>query len=234
MKKILVIEDEELVRLNILELLEAENFEGIGAEDGLVGVQLAQDQKPDLIICDVMLPGLDGYEVLTTLRQDPATAIIPLIFLTAKAARRELRQGMELGADDYITKPCTPDELLRAIVIRLAKHTTTTQQHTNESEQVKLLEQKLQESQTLSKTKDQILNNFCQELRNPLSNINMALHMLKTSPAGPQRDRCLKVLQEEFTREISLLNQVSQLQDFLTPENAKLLHGFNLLRSKTD
>jgi DNA-binding response OmpR family regulator len=234
MKKILVIEDEELVRLNILELLEAENFEGIGAEDGLVGVQLAQDQKPDLIICDVMLPGLDGYEVLTTLRQDPATAIIPLIFLTAKAARRELRQGMELGADDYITKPCTPDELLRAIVIRLAKHTMTTQQHTNESEQVKLLEQKLQEFQTLSKTKDQILNNFCQELRNPLSNINMALHMLKTYPAGPQRDLCLKVLQEEFTREISLLNQVSQLQDFLTPENAKLLQGFNLLRSKTD
>lgn len=121
MKKVLVIEDEESIRENILDLLDAEDFEAKGAENGLVGVQLARQFCPDMILCDVMMPELDGYGVLTTLRKDPATATIPFIFLTAKADRADLRQGMSLGADDYVTKPCTPAELLSAIGIRLEK-----------------------------------------------------------------------------------------------------------------
>jgi CheY-like chemotaxis protein len=121
MQKILVIEDEESIRTNILELLEAEGFSGISAENGSIGLQLAQEQRPDLIICDVMMPELDGYTVLAILRQDPATAMIPFVFLTARSDAADLRKGMELGANDYLTKPCTPTELLQAISTQLKK-----------------------------------------------------------------------------------------------------------------
>ncbi|MBE9126439.1 MULTISPECIES: GGDEF domain-containing response regulator [unclassified Coleofasciculus] len=120
-KKILVIEDETFVRENILELLDAEGIEGIGAENGNIGIDLAREQKPDLILCDVMMPALDGYGVLTALRQDSALTAIPFIFLTAKAAKADFRQGMELGADDYLTKPFTRAELLGAIATRFKK-----------------------------------------------------------------------------------------------------------------
>jgi CheY-like chemotaxis protein len=115
MKKILVIEDEVQTREIFLECLEAEGFDAIGAENGLVGVQWAKEQLPDLVICDIIMPELDGYGVLTTLRHDPVTAIIPFIFLTAKTAEAERRYGIELGAKDYLTKPCTAEDLLRAI-----------------------------------------------------------------------------------------------------------------------
>jgi len=115
MAKILVIEDELSVRDNILELLEANNFQVTESDNGLAGIQLATQQLPDLIVCDVMMPELDGYEVLTALRSNPATQTIPFIFLTAKASRDDWRQGMELGSDDYLTKPFTAKELLSAI-----------------------------------------------------------------------------------------------------------------------
>ncbi len=121
MNKILVIEDEELVRENILELLDAEGFDTINAPNGTIGVELATKQKPDLIICDVMMPDIDGYGVLSTLRQNLETATIPFIFLTAKADKSDFRQGMNLGADDYLTKPYEPGELLGIIATRLKK-----------------------------------------------------------------------------------------------------------------
>lgn len=114
-KKILVIEDEQLLQENIMELLDAENFEVFGAGDGKVGLKLAQQHLPDLIICDVMMPELDGYGVLRALRQNPATATIPFMFLTAKADKMDLRRGMELGANDYVTKRFTRLERLGAI-----------------------------------------------------------------------------------------------------------------------
>ncbi|BAT55812.1 Response Regulator Receiver Signal Transduction Histidine Kinase [Nostoc sp. NIES-3756] len=124
MSKILVIEDDINVRQNILDLLESEGFNLIEAHNGLLGVQLAQEEIPDLIICDVMMPELDGYGVLQALRQSSETAIIPLIFLTAKSDKTDFRQGMEMGADDYIVKPFTRKELLAAIACRLEKNIT--------------------------------------------------------------------------------------------------------------
>ena len=121
MKTILVIEDETGVRENLIDLLEAEDFDAIAATNGREGIELAKKRLPDLILCDVMMPELDGYGVLTELRQDPATAIIPFIFLTAKAAKGDTRQGMELGADDYLTKPFNREEILAAIFTRLEK-----------------------------------------------------------------------------------------------------------------
>jgi EAL domain-containing protein (putative c-di-GMP-specific phosphodiesterase class I)/AmiR/NasT family two-component response regulator len=121
MTKILVIEDELAVRENLLELLEAENFETIEAENGQIGIEKAIHETPDLILCDLMMPEIDGYGVLTSIRSEPTTATIPFIFLTAKSAKGDFRQGMDLGADDYITKPFTRAELLSAIISRLSK-----------------------------------------------------------------------------------------------------------------
>ena len=121
MIKILVIEDEVLLRANTVQILTFEDFHTIEAENGLLGVQLAQEQIPDLILCDVMMPELDGYGVLVALRQNPLTSAIPFIFTTAKASHADLRQGMELGADDFLSKHFSADELLAAISTQLKK-----------------------------------------------------------------------------------------------------------------
>lgn len=132
MTKILVIEDDPTVRTLILKLLKAEGFDVVSGENGLMGVELAFAHEPDLIICDVMMPECNGYEVLNRLRQHPATARIPFIFLSAKADRGDLRQGMDLGADDYLTKPFRRAELLGAISARLNKQATITQPYIDE------------------------------------------------------------------------------------------------------
>lgn len=155
MAKILVIEDEESIRENILELLEAENFEGIGAINGKVGIKLAIEQIPDLILCDMMMPEVDGHGVIKALRSEPLTATIPFIFLTAKADKVDIRTGMELGADDYITKPCTPQELLKAIAIRLEKQKTISRQS----------------QKTLDELRTNISMSLPHELRTPLNAI---------------------------------------------------------------
>ncbi|WP_392534012.1 response regulator [Nostoc sp. C117] len=120
-KKILVIEDDSVTRNLYLKGLEAKGFDMIGAQNGRIGIQQAYKDTPDLVICDITMPDMDGYGVLTTLRQDPVTAIIPFIFLTGSSTRADVRKAMELGADDYLTKPSTLDELLRAIATRLQK-----------------------------------------------------------------------------------------------------------------
>ncbi len=122
MTTVLIIEDQSDVRENIEAILGLEGYETLTAEHGVIGVKLAKAHRPDLILCDVMMPNLDGYGVLQELRQDSSTASIPFIFLTAKAERASLRSAMELGADDYLTKPFTLEELLNAITARLAKH----------------------------------------------------------------------------------------------------------------
>ncbi len=121
MKKILVIEDHADVRENLLEILELSGFEAIGAENGKIGVEKALASPPDLVLCDVMMPELDGFGVLNILSKRPATADIPFIFLTAKAEKDDVRRGMNLGADDYVTKPFYKDELLSVIETRLQK-----------------------------------------------------------------------------------------------------------------
>ena len=121
MNKVLVIEDDAAVRSNILDLLEAEGFIGLGAADGRQGVELAVQQLPDLVICDVGMPGIDGFEVFEILSGRPATAALPFIFLSARAERSDVRRGMALGADDYLTKPFTRVELLDSIRVRLKR-----------------------------------------------------------------------------------------------------------------
>src|SRR6185369_6854601 len=128
MKKILIIEDEPEMRRNLLMILKLEKFQPLGAENGSVGLSLARREKPDLILCDVMMPELDGYGVLNALREDPELAATPFIFLTAKGEKTDQRCGMNLGADDYLTKPVARADLLNAISSRLRRSEQTAQQ----------------------------------------------------------------------------------------------------------
>ena len=239
MKKILVIEDEQTVRESILDLLEAEGFSGMGGENGNVGLQLAHDNHPDLILCDVQMPDLDGYSVLTNLRQATNTADIPFIFLTARGTKADIRYGMELGADDYLTKPCTATELLGAISGRLSKQAALLERYNKQAAKTQTqlpdpasrpdsAQQPVVET-NYSSSRDGLLNHFYQELRNPLSNINMALHLLKTAPIATQFDPSIVTIQQEYGRELSILQQVYKLQDFLMPESATLLQSCKLI-----
>lgn len=121
MKKILIIEDNTDVRENLAEILELSGYHSITAENGKIGVEKAMQDQPDLILCDVMMPELDGFGVLHILSRNQRTADIPFIFLTAKAERDDFRRGMSLGADDYITKPFDETVLLETIEARLRK-----------------------------------------------------------------------------------------------------------------
>jgi len=121
MKTILIIEDNLDVRENTAEILELANYKVLQAENGKQGVELAQQVKPDLIICDIMMPVLDGYGVIHLLSKSSETASIPFIFLTAKSERMDFRKGMEMGADDYISKPFDDIELLKAVESRIRK-----------------------------------------------------------------------------------------------------------------
>jgi len=121
MPKILIIEDEPSIRENLVEVLELEQFEPLAAADGPAGVELARRERPDLILCDVMMPGLDGHGVLRLLREDVSTARIPVVFLTARGEHADIRAGMNLGADDYLIKPVRVEDLLAAIEARLER-----------------------------------------------------------------------------------------------------------------
>lgn len=128
-RQILIVEDDASIRESLIDLLEAEDYHVLVAENGTVGLQLARGHLPDLIICDIMMPDLDGYSVLSELQNAPATSTIPFIFLTAKADRIDQRRGMGLGADDYLTKPFTRTDILQAIEARLSKRVELNRQH---------------------------------------------------------------------------------------------------------
>ena len=152
---ILVIEDEDLIRESLEDLLSLEGFEVITAENGERGVNLASQKHPDLILCDVMMPILNGYEVLEKLRQNKTLSTVPFLFLTSMMDRRSTRKGMALGADDYLEKPCTKDELLEAIAVHLGKQ--------------KAIDQRIEEKMEALRTS--ITLSLPHELQTPLSGI---------------------------------------------------------------
>ena len=123
MKTVLLIEDQAFMRESIATILEMEGYALLTADDGAAGLVLAREEKPDLILCDVMMPELDGYGVLQGLREDATVAGTPFIFLTAKGEKRDQRAGMNLGADDYLIKPVSATDLLSAVAARLERET---------------------------------------------------------------------------------------------------------------
>ncbi len=121
MERILIIEDEKVLCENIKSALEMNNYEVHVADNGKTGLELAENVLPDLILCDIMMPNYDGYWVLENVRKHDELLTVPFIFITAKVERDDLRKGMDLGADDYLTKPFKIAELLKAIEVRIAK-----------------------------------------------------------------------------------------------------------------
>ncbi|NEO28902.1 MAG: response regulator [Symploca sp. SIO3C6] len=233
-KTILVIEDERSTRTNLLKCLEADGFNPIGAENGFIGIELAKKHRPDLIICDILMPELDGYDVLTKLQQEEITAAIPFIFLTAKADIAGLRKSMEMGADDYLSKPVTRVELLSVITSQLQKQKAARFKCSTES--IQDLEEsilKIRKLQEFIETKDELLNSLCEGLPPLITNINTAIRELKEATIQTKRDHYLEFIQKEFASIIALVNQVSELQHFLKPENAQIIRQFNFLHKKT-
>lgn len=129
MTKILIIEDESSIRELISNILTLHNFDPLEASNGQKGLQLAQQTLPDLILCDVMMPKMDGFEVLSHLQNQTETATIPFIFLTAKSEGKHIREGMQLGADDYLVKPFTEKDLIQSIQLRLKKRSLIKDQY---------------------------------------------------------------------------------------------------------
>lgn len=151
MSKILVIEDESLIRESIVELLEEEGYQCFHAENGFHGITAAKKNLPDLILCDIKMPEINGHQVLASLREDPTTSIIPFIFISALVDKKDFRTGMKLGADDYITKPFTKEDLLNSVKMRLSKH--------------------LEVKKKLSELKNNIAQSLPHELQTPLISI---------------------------------------------------------------
>ena len=227
MTDILIIEDDLFIRENILELLQNEGYQVSEAATGADGIKLIEEHLWDLIICDIMLPDTDGYSILEFLRQNQnrIISITQLVFLTAKAEREDLRLGMELGADDYITKPCSPTELLSAIAARLHRRDAYLNSPETIKEIIRGLQQKVQELQRQSNTNEALILKIAEELRHPVSNINLAIKMLTITPSPQARDRYIQILQQECSKEFFLLNQIAK-NNHGSPELIDLLNRF--------
>lgn len=148
-KTILIIEDNTDIRESTAEILEIAGYNTIVAENGKIGVELAQKHLPTLIICDIMMPELDGYGVLYMLNKQTDTAVIPFIFLTAKTERIDMRKGMEMGADDYLTKPFDDIELLNAIESRLNKQQKNEEFYSKELQKLEEFSEKVENFESL-------------------------------------------------------------------------------------
>lgn len=155
MQKVLIVDDEDAVRSVIAKTLAHFGFVTCEAPDGLTATRMAQANPPTLIICDVRMPGMDGYQTLAAIRDMPAVANIPFIFLTAAMDKREIRRGMVSGADDYLTKPFTTEELLEAVTTRLARQ----------------VELKCEIYKQAEKLRADVVNLFSKELTAPLDGI---------------------------------------------------------------
>jgi two-component system, sensor histidine kinase and response regulator len=177
MKTILVIEDEQTLRESISDLLEIEGFSVINADLGCKGIQMAQTRLPDLILCDVNMPDVDGYHVLSALQQNPIAKTIPFIFLTARGKKSDLRHGMNLGADDYLVKPCTAEELLESIASRFTRHDLLCNQSQEQLEELR----------------SSITTSLPHELHTPLNNILLFSEILMDEYVSIDRSDILEI-----------------------------------------
>jgi DNA-binding response OmpR family regulator len=214
MYKVLVIEDELAVRANIIKILSFEKYNVIEAENGEIGLRLAVEKFPDLILCDVMMPQVDGYEVRDRLFQNSDTATIPFIFLTAKTDRADVRHAMELGADDYLTKPFTRDELLGAVSAQLAK--------------------KAAENALIQERIDKLLNSITESVPDslliPMNQIQSSLLEICQNFDTLDRSRILTMIQDTYSLSIQFKRLLHNFLFYALLENtSKDQKALNLL-----
>jgi len=208
MKKVLVIDDTDEIRTVISESLKVYGFATTVAGDGQTGIAAAQNESPDLIICDINMPNLDGFQTLTALREDEKTATIPFIFLTGATDKTDMRKGMELGADDYLTKPFTHRELLAAVNARLEKQA----------------DQKRQSEKKLDELRGNITLALPHELRTPLNGI-MGL-------AGLLIEDCQSISREELQESARYIHE-SALRLHRLIENFLVYSQIELMSSES-
>lgn len=206
MTKILLIEDEKILRGEVVEWLMLEGFDVVSAADGIEGVEAAVKHQPDLIISDITMPRLDGHGVLLEVRANPATAHISFIFVTARAAYDDVRFGMDLGADDYITKPFTRLELLNAIQVRLDKKIATERKFMAE---VQHLQQALEQEHEQRMFKAKLVAMFSHDFRNPLTSIMASNSFLRDYSDRMDETRRLT----HFNRVEGAVRQLLQMLD---------------------
>lgn len=209
MKTILIIEDESILREETVEWLKLEGYTVFSATDGAAGVNEAFRCQPDLIICDITMPVLDGYGVLLELRASPAMRSIPFVFVTARASHEDMRKGMSLGADDYITKPFTRVDLLQAIQTRLEKVGFQQKQLQNEVEQWQTAFEHERDQRLL---KSKLVAMFSHDFRNPLSTILYSINIVREFGDRIDEQRRLKYLNRA---EASVGQLVQMLDDML-------------------
>lgn len=210
MSKILVIEDELALCEEIEGILTFEDHYVVVANNGLDGVKLAKQHLPDLIICDIAMPEMDGYETLLTLRADPTTTMTPFVFLSARAEKSFVRQGMELGADDYLTKPFTHSELLAAVNTRLVRHSDVTQRYENQ----------------VTELKESFARTMVHELRTPFSTISMVKTLIERKVDTINPDELLELLSfmnsgvERFGHVINQQTYLAQIESGLLDQKS--------------
>ncbi len=213
MPKILVIEDELEIRANLLEFLAMEEYEVIGADNGITGLLGALEHKPDLILCDVMMPELCGYDVLEALRQEPSTALIPFVFLTALADKGDIRSGMKLGADDYLTKPFTFTEVINTVETQLQKQATLSQHYQMEQGRVASLQAEIKQfKENLNQEQALLLSDIRSELKDSLLKLNAVDSLLKLLPPGVYREQSISLIRGICVDKIKLLSKIPNFE----------------------
>lgn len=200
MAKVLVIDDEILLLAEIVDILRYEGFEVLQSVDGLNGVQSARDNLPDIIICDINMPEIDGYEVLEELRNDSLTAFIPFIFLSARATQTDIRIGMNLGADDYLTKPFDREELVNAIHTRLEMHSSYQLNRLREFSHQVVMAQEVERRNLSVALKDNLLN--------ILSDLKLALNITGMVPYNAQ-ESALRTAKQLADSAVDTINTLS-------------------------
>jgi len=206
MKKILVIEDESILRGEVQQWLMLEGYEVQTAENGIAGVEAAFRQLPDLIVCDISMPRLDGYGVLLEMRSNPSTTEVPFIFVTARASHEDIRRGMQMGADDYITKPFTRLELLDAISARLRKKEAQEQHFQQEVAQ---WQQAFEQEREQRQLKSKLVAMFSHDFRNSLASILSSNSLLRDYANRVDEERRLV----HFNRIEASVRQLLQMLD---------------------
>lgn len=232
MKTILLIEDNVEVRENTAEILELANFKVLQAENGKIGVEIAQSNKPDLIICDIMMPVLDGYGVIHMLSKNTDTSTIPFIFLTAKTERGDFRKGMEMGADDYITKPFDDVELLRAVESRLKKAELLKSEFSNNVEGVNKFFDDIKNIEELKKlSNDRRIKSFKKKemIFNEGSSPNFLYFLAKGKVKTFKSHEYGKEFITNLYKEGDFFGYIALLEDLPFAENAEALEDSDVL-----
>lgn len=207
MDKILVIEDEKNIRDTIKEILVLNDYKVETAENGLLGVAKALQFKPDLIICDVMMPEMDGFETLNNIRSISDISNTPFIFLTAKAEKRDFREGMNSGADDFLNKPFNTKELLEVIQLRISKSKKAKKEYSEEISTLK------NEVQNLQNSIDNLSYNNSHVLRAPLLKIIGLINYLidESGETSPMNQEALNMLKDSCLELSEATEQVEKL-----------------------